>query len=29
VAAFGTEVDHVVCGLDDVHVMFDREHCVA
>src|SRR4029453_19456553 len=28
-AAFGAEVDHVVCGLDDVHVMFDSQHRMA
>src|SRR5690349_18476037 len=24
--AFRSEINDVVCGLDDVHVMFDREH---
>ena len=26
VAALRAEVDHVVCGFDDVHVMFDRQN---
>ena len=26
VTAFGSQVDDVVCGLDHVHVMFDRQH---
>ncbi len=28
-AAFGTNVDHVVCGLDKVHIMLDHKHSVA
>ena len=29
VAAFRAEVDHVVCGLDDIHVVFDGQYRVA
>jgi hypothetical protein len=28
VAAFGPQVDHVICRLDDVQVMLDQEHGV-
>ena len=28
VASFGAEIDHVVGGLDDVHVVFDEQHRV-
>ena len=28
-AAFGAEVNDVVCGFDDIHVMLDRKHSVS
>jgi hypothetical protein len=29
VSSLGTQIDHMIRGLDDVHVMLDEQHCVA